>query len=42
MAPPRKFAGYPGAKEATNISYHFQEGNNPALRGIPLYLGAAL
>lgn len=42
MALLRQFAQYPGAKEATNISYNFQEGSNPNMRGIPLYLGAAV
>lgn len=42
MAPMRRFADYPGAKEATNISYKFEEGSNPVLRGIPLAIGSAM
>lgn len=42
MAPPRRFADYPGAKEATDISYRTEEGQNPVLRGLPLVIGAAM
>ncbi|KAJ4397629.1 hypothetical protein N0V93_001862 [Gnomoniopsis smithogilvyi] len=42
MAPPRRFADYPGAKEALNISYKTEEGQNPVMRGLPLTIGAAI
>lgn len=42
MAPPRRFANYPGAEEATNISYRTEEGQNPVMRGLPLAIGAAM
>lgn len=42
MAPKRAFANYPGAKEATNISYATEEGQNPVMRGLPLVIGAAM
>lgn len=42
MAPPRRFANYPGAQEATDISYRDEEGKNPIVRGLPLVIGAAM
>lgn len=42
MAPHRQFANYPGAKEATNISYATEEAQNPVMRGLPLAIGAAM
>ncbi|CAN8101143.1 unnamed protein product [Discula destructiva] len=42
MAPPRRFADYPGAKEATNTSYATEKGKNPLMRGLPLVIGAAV
>lgn len=42
MAPSQRFADYPKAAEATNISYKVEEDKNPALRGLPLAIGAAM
>lgn len=42
MAPTQRFANYPAPKEATNISYKTHEGSNPALRGLPLAMAAAV
>lgn len=40
--PPQRFANYPKPVEATNISYKFEDDKNPALRGLPLAIGAAI
>ncbi|KAK7739869.1 hypothetical protein SLS53_005462 [Cytospora paraplurivora] len=42
MAPSQRFANYPEPIEATNISYKVEEDKNPALRGLPLVIGAAI
>ncbi|KUI58690.1 Fatty acid amide hydrolase [Cytospora mali] len=42
MAPSQRFANYPKAVEATDISYKVEKDNNPALRGLPLAIGAAI
>ncbi|ROW18060.1 hypothetical protein VPNG_00483 [Cytospora leucostoma] len=42
MAPSQRFADYPKPVEATNISYKVEEDKNPALRGLPLAIGAAI
>ncbi|KAF3764577.1 amidase signature enzyme [Cryphonectria parasitica EP155] len=43
MASPRLFANYPGAREATDISYDLaDQAKNPVLRGLPLAIGAAI
>lgn len=43
MAPHRRFADYPGAKEAINISYDLaDQAKNPVLRGLPLTMAAAM
>lgn len=44
MAPHRRFANYPDAKEAssTYLSYRDDEGKNPVISGLPLVIGAAM
>ncbi|ROV93414.1 hypothetical protein VMCG_08415 [Cytospora schulzeri] len=42
MAPSQRFANYPKPTEATNISYKVEDDKNPALRGLPLAIGAAI
>ncbi|KAI3396724.1 hypothetical protein diail_11751 [Diaporthe ilicicola] len=42
MTPPRRYADYPRAQEASFISYKVEEDKNPALRGLPLAIGAAI
>ncbi|PSR88521.1 amidase signature domain-containing protein [Coniella lustricola] len=41
--PHHRFAGHPGAKEATDITYDLaDQAKNPILRGLPLAIGAAV
>lgn len=42
MSPTQRFADYPRAQEASYISYKVEEDKNPALRGLPLAIGAAM
>ena len=42
MAPSQRYADYPPAQEASYISYKTEEDKNPALRGMPLAIGAAM
>ncbi|POS70225.1 N-acylethanolamine amidohydrolase [Diaporthe helianthi] len=42
MTSTQRFADYPPAQEASYISYKTEEDNNPALRGMPLAIGAAI
>jgi hypothetical protein len=42
MASSQRYADYPPAQEASYISYKTEEDKNPALRGMPLAIGAAM
>lgn len=42
MAPTQRYADYPPVQEASYISYKIEEDKNPALRGLPLAIGAAM
>lgn len=42
MTPAQRYADYPRAQEASYISYKTEEDKNPALRGLPLAIGAAM
>lgn len=42
MAAPQPYIDYPKPKEGDDLSYVFPNDNNPALRGLPLVLAAAL
>lgn len=42
MTPSQRYADYPPAQEASYISYKVEEDKNPALRGLPLAIGAAM
>lgn len=42
MTPHQRYADYPPAQEASYISYKVEEDKNPALRGLPLAIGAAM
>lgn len=42
MTPTQRYADYPPAQEASYISYKVEEDKNPALRGLPLAIGAAI
>ncbi|KAJ0122229.1 amidase [Diaporthe amygdali] len=42
MTPSRRYADYPRAQEASYISYKVEEDKNPAMRGLPLAIGAAI
>lgn len=42
MAPTQRYADFPPAQEASYISYKTEEDKNPALRGMPLAIGAAI
>lgn len=42
MTHSRRYADYPRAQEATFISYKVEEDKNPAMRGLPLAIGAAM
>ncbi|KKY39205.1 putative amidase [Diaporthe ampelina] len=42
MTPAQLYADYPRAQEASYISYKVEEDKNPALRGLPLAIGAAI
>ena len=38
MAPNRRYANYPGAKEAKDVTYVVEEDKNPIIRGLPLVI----
>ena len=44
MSTTRRFANYPGAKEAPAdaMAYEFQMGTNPVLRGLPMVIAGSL
>jgi hypothetical protein len=44
MAPSRRFANYPGAKEAPAeaLDYKLEMGQNPVLRGWPVVIASSM
>ncbi|EON98560.1 putative amidase-like protein [Phaeoacremonium minimum UCRPA7] len=38
MAPNRRYANYPGAKESKNVAYIVEDDKNPVIRGLPVVI----